>query len=368
MWAKPQPDGSLQLGFEGRLETATIAKLWHKTDHVINKTKFTKITIKADSVTYCDGSGVGLFFDIILRGQRRGFDVTIEGLAPEYKKLLDMFESDHFVADADKIHPPNITEQVGQLTVSTIHDVYLQIAFFGRVVAATLQTFLHPGRIRFKDVVINAENAGANAVGIILLIGFLFGLILAFSSAMPLRDYGADIYVADLVAMSLIRVIGPFVTAIILAGRTGSAFAAELGTMRINEEVDALETMGLDPVRFLVVPKVLVTIFVAPLLTILTNIAGLIGSAVVVLSLGFGMVTYTEHVKDAIDSGDIFAGLFKALVYGGLIGMVGCFRGLQTESGASAVGNSTTRAVVNSIILVVIAEGIFAVLYYCLDI
>ena len=138
--------------------------------------------------------------------------------------------------------------------------------------------------------------------------------------------------------------------------------------MKVNEEIDALHTMGFEPVSFLVVPRVLATTLMTPLLTILANLAGLIGSAVVVLSLGFPLVVYVDHVQWAIDSVDIFAGLFKSLVFGGLIGSVGCLRGLQTATGPSAVGVSTTKAVVSGIILVVLAEGVFAVLYYCLDI
>ena len=173
---------------------------------------------------------------------------------------------------------------------------------------------------------------------------------------------------SDLVAIALVRVLGPFVTAIILAGRTGSAFAAELGTMKINNEIDALSTMGLDPVRFLVVPRVLAATFVAPLLAILTNLSGLIGSAFVIRSLGYPLVTYIEHVQSVIDSGDVLVGLFKALVFGALVGGVSCLRGLQTKSGPSAVGISTTRAVVSSIVLLVMAEGVFSVLFYYLDI
>jgi phospholipid/cholesterol/gamma-HCH transport system permease protein len=242
------------------------------------------------------------------------------------------------------------------------------VIFAGHLCVETANAILHPGHLRWKDIFWLAERAGANAVGIVTLLGFLFGLIMAFSSAMPLRQFGVEVFVSDLVAIALIRVLGPFITAIIMAGRTSSSYAAELGTMKVNEEIDALTTMGLEPVRFLVVPRVLTTVVVTPLLAVLANIAGLIGSGIVMLVLGFPLVTYTNHVKSSIDAGDVFAGLFKALVYGGIVGAIGCLRGLETKGGASSVGISTTKAVVSGIILIVIAEGMFAVLYHYLGI
>ncbi|MFW6255811.1 MAG: MlaE family ABC transporter permease, partial [Candidatus Sumerlaeota bacterium] len=200
------------------------------------------------------------------------------------------------------------------------------------------------------------------------LIGFLMGLIMSFQAAIPLRQFGADIFVADLIALSMLRELGPLMTAIILAGRTGSAFAAELGTMQINEEIDALKTMGLPPVRFLVVTRVTGATFVTPLLTLFANLAGLIGGAVVLLSLGFPLITYYRQAFGAVDLVDLTGGLAKSVVFGFLVSAIGCLRGLQTKSGATSVGHSTTRAVVSAIILIALADGVFAVVYYYLGI
>jgi phospholipid/cholesterol/gamma-HCH transport system permease protein len=225
-----------------------------------------------------------------------------------------------------------------------------------------------PKRFRAGDFFRTCELAGADALGIIALLGFLFGLIMAFSSAMPLRQFGVEVYVSDLVAIALVRVLGPFITAIVVAGRTGSAFAAEIGTMKINNELDALNVMNLDPAVFLVLPRVTATLLMTPLLAVVTNIAGLIGSGLVIMSLGYPLITYTTHVQDILDLSDVGVGLFKTLVFGGMIGAVGCLRGLQAKSGPGAVGIATTRAVVTAIVLLVVLEGIFSVLLYFMDI
>ncbi len=367
--AQVSADGDIVLRFEGRLDSTSTGDLWRKTTAFLRENAAKHVVAETEGVDYCDGSGLGLLFGLILQGHREGFTVEIRGLRAEFKQMLEMFDIAKFARAKGIEHKQtNFAEKTGRATVKIWNDINEQISFVGRLCAAVASAALHPLQIRWKDVFLAAEKAGANAVGIIVLIGFLFGLIMAFSSAMPLKQYGGEIYVSDLVAMALVRVLGPFITAIILAGRTGSAFAAELGTMKINDEIDALKTMGLDPMRFLVVPRVIATVAVTGLLATLTNLAGLTGSAVVVLSLGFPLVTYIDHVRSAIDSGDVFAGLFNAVVYGALVGAVGCMRGLQTTTGASAVGVSTTRAVVSGIILIVIAEGIFAVLYYCLGI
>jgi len=362
-------DGGVVFRFEGRLDWASTPDLWRRTMQTLKKRGRGGVVVEAGGVDYCDGTGLGLLFELRMRGQKGGFEVQIRGLRDEFERLLEMFDPAKFTQGGGiKRRRINVAEEVGRETVQLWADVRGQITFVGHLCAAIANAAVHPTQVRWKNVFMTAEQAGANAVGIIILVGVLFGLIMAFSSAMPLKQYGAEIYVADLVAIALVRVLGPFITAVIVAGRSGSAFAAELGTMKINDETDALRTMGLEPIRFLVVPKVMATVVMTPLLTILANLAGLVGSAVVVVSLGFPLVTYTTHVRSSIVSGDVFAGLFKAVVFGGLIGAVGCLRGLQTRAGPSAVGVSTTRAVVSGIILIVVAEGIFAVLYYCLDI
>jgi phospholipid/cholesterol/gamma-HCH transport system permease protein len=260
-----------------------------------------------------------------------------------------------------------VIASIGKASAELFADIHSQVAFFAQVLLTGLAMATHPWRFRWKDFLVITELAGFRALEIISLLGFLFGLIIAFSSAMPLRQFGVEIYVADLVAIALVRVLGPFITAIIVAGRTGSAYAAEIGTMKINNEIDALEVMNLDPVGFLVLPRVLAATLVTPLLTVIANLWGLIGSGLVIVSLGYPVVTYLSHVQSILSPTDVMVGLVKALVYGALVGMVGCLRGLQTQLGAGAVGIATTRAVVTAIILLVITEGVFSVLLHFLE-
>ena len=356
------------LRFSGRLDAHGTADIWRTTLRTLRSGDHKKVTIEAKDVEYCDGTGLGLFLEISLLGEQKGFEVEIVGLREEFRDLLDMFNASNFIERRKHREPTCIPEEVGRATMHLWGDIRSQISFVGELCAALTNAIFHPFQVRWKDMLIATENAGANAVGIIALIGFLFGLIMAFSSAMPLRQFGAEIYVSDLAAIAMVRVLGPVMTAIILAGRTGSSFAAELGTMKINNEIDALTTMGLDPVKFLVVPRVFATTLIAPLLAMLANIAGIIGTAVVILSLGYPLVTFVGHVYTSIGPVDVIGGLVKAVVYGGVVGTIGCLRGLETETGASAVGISTTKAVVSSIIMVVIVEGVFSVLYYCMGI
>ena len=361
--------GDVTLRFSGRLDTKTTGDLWRQTIHSLEGKTSGRVILEAGEIEYCDGSGLGLLLELRLLGQRKGFAVEIRNLGEEFRSLLDIFEPEKFSKETGfEAEPARVPDTIGKATVQILHDIKEQVIFVGHLCAEMVNAVLHPRHLRWKDIFLLAERAGANAVGIVTLLGFLFGLIMAFSSAMPLRQFGVEVYVSDLVAIALVRVLGPFITAIIMSGRTSSSFAAELGTMKINEELDALTTMGLEPVRFLVVPRVCATVAVTPLLTVLANVSGLIGSGIVMLILGFPLITYTNHIKSSIDVGDIFAGLFKSVVYGGLVGAIGCLRGLQTKSGASAVGISTTSAVVSGIILVVIAEGMFAVLYHYLGI
>ena len=253
-------------------------------------------------------------------------------------------------------------------TVMLGNDIVDLIAFVGELCAALGRALRHPGLVRWRDALLTAELAGVNALPIVALLGFLLGLIMAFQSAIPMRQFGADLYVANLIGLSMLRELGPLLTAIILAGRSGSAFAAELGTMKVTEELDALTTMGLEPVGFLVVPRVIAAVAMTPLLAVWAGVFGLIGGAVVMLSLGFPLVTYIIQVESAVTVGDMIGGLGKSFVFGIVVAAIGCLRGLQTKSGASAVGVSSTRAVVSGLVLITIVDGVFAVIFYYLGI
>jgi phospholipid/cholesterol/gamma-HCH transport system permease protein len=238
----------------------------------------------------------------------------------------------------------------------------------GQITRALIHAFFHPVSVRWKDALLTAERSGVNALPIVTLISFIVGLVMAFQSAMPMKMFGAEIYVANLIGIAMVRELGPLMTAIILAGRSGSAFAAEIGTMKINEEIDALSTMGLDPVRFLMVPRIIAAVFITPLLTIFSNFVGIMGGSIVLLSMGYPAVTYYSQVVSFVTWIDFTGGLVKCFVFGILIAASGCIRGIETQSGPGAVGASTTSAVVTGITLIAVFDGIFSVLFYCLGI
>jgi phospholipid/cholesterol/gamma-HCH transport system permease protein len=358
---------SLQVKLSGRLDVHTTAKVWQKAADSVRSGHAQRITVDASGVSYCDGAGAGLLTYLAFLGRKGGGQVQIQGLSGPWQDLIqpDPNEAPPVFAVEPRGNP---IEVLGRKAVDLGRDLYAQVAFVGRVCLCSFSLWRQPRRFRWKDFLYVTELGGVNAAGVVAMLGFLFGLIMAFSSAMPLRRFGVEIYVSDLVAIALVRVLGPFLTAVILAGRTGAAYAAEIGTMKINNELDALEVMAIDPVTFLVVPRVLALTLMTPLLATVTNLVGLAGSAMVILSLGYPLATYWAHVSDILSATDVGVGLVKALVFGGLVGIIGCLRGLQTQTGPGAVGQATTRAVVSSLVALVAAEGVFAVLLYVLDI
>jgi phospholipid/cholesterol/gamma-HCH transport system permease protein len=361
------PDGTLTLRLAGWLDSYTIRAVWDTCKEAVRRHSPRRVVVEASRVEYCDGAGIAMLVDLRRTAERDATPVEVRSLAPDYQRLLELFDPAEF-QEGPRHRPEcaHLPEEVGRSAVVLWRDIRTLIAFIGELTAALTAALLHPRQVRWRDALLAAENTGVNALPIVALISFLIGLIMAFQSAVPMRQFGAEIFVADLVALSMLRELGPLMTAILLAGRSGSAFAAELGTMKVNEEINALTTMGLDPVRFLVVTRVLAAVAMTPLLTLFANLMGLAGGALVFLSLDFPLVTYVQEVSNAVDLGDLLGGLVKSVVFGILVGGVGCLRGLQTKTGASAVGLSTTRAVVSAILLIVVTDGVFSVVYYYL--
>lgn len=358
----------LYISLSGTFTHFTLSRTWNKLTRLVETVKAPKVVLDAADIHYCDGAGIALLSSLAAAAKAKKASAEIINLPEPFRPLLDAVMN--FAAPQEKAPPPehiNLIEYLGKFTSELISDVFSQVAFWGQCLMSSLWLIRHPKKFRLYDFFHITQLAGTNALGLIGLLGFLFGLILAFSSAMPLRQFGVEIYVADLVAIGLVRVLGPFITAVIVAGRNGSAFAAEIGTMKINNEIDALEVMNLNPMAFLVVPRVLATMLVTPLLTLGANLMGMVGCGLVIMSLGYPFITYSQHVQSILTTTDVSVGLIKALVYGTLIGGIGCLRGFQTKIGAGAVGISTTRAVVTAIIILVITEGIFSVLLYLLD-
>jgi phospholipid/cholesterol/gamma-HCH transport system permease protein len=359
--------GIIVFALEGRLDSANTGKIWRRATESVAGSR--KAVLDASGVDYCDGSGIALLVHLRSELGKRGGDLEIRSLRPEFQELLEAWEP-RDLARLMEQHPrrANIAEEIGKTVVDVWRDARTLISFIGELTAALVYAVTHPRNVRWRDALKVAEAAGVDALPIVALISFLMGLIMAFQAAVPLRQFGAEIFVANLIGLSMLRELGPLMTAIILAGRSGSAFAAELGTMKVRDEIDALKTMGLDPVRFLVVTRVVAAVAMTPLLTIFADLLGLIGGAVVMRSLGFPLITYFNQIQYAVTYGSLVGGLVKAFVFGILVAAIGCLRGLQTRSGATGVGESTTSAVVSGIILIAIADGIFSVVYYYLHV
>ena len=362
-------DGSRVLQLAGRLDAYSIASVWAQARSTVAATRDRRVVIDASQVDYCDGGGVAMLVDLLRQERPAQAPVTVRGLKPEFQTLLDQIDPAALSAPAA---PPakqlRAVEEIGQAAVTVGRDIATQIAFVGETGSALWFAIKNPQRVRWKDVWYTCEQVGVNALPIVALISFLMGIIIAFQSAVPMQQYGAELFVADLVGLAILRELGPLMTAILLAGRSGAAFAAEIGTMKVNEELNALTTMGLDPVRFLVVTRILAAVLMVPLLTLFADMLGILGGALTMISFNIPILTYLREVDSLVDIKDLWAGLAKAPVFALLIAGVGCLRGLQTQTGASAVGISATRAVVSGIVLIVVVDGIYAFIYYLLDI
>ncbi len=362
-----QPDGRRVLAVTGRLDATTIPEVWDTARRAAAEAPQRAIVIDAAGVDYCDGAGVALFVDL-LRQVREG-KVEVTNLKPSIEALLKQFDPKLLEHDLDpepKRRPA--VEEIGFAAYGVWRDIRLQVSFIGETTSALLHAATHPANVRWKDVWRICERVGADALPIVGLISFLLGMILAFQSAVPMKRFGAEIFVADLIGLSMLRELGPLMTAILLAGRSGAAFAAEIGTMKVNQEVDAMTTMGLNPVRFLVTPRIIAAILMTPLLVLFSDLIGLLGGALTMQSFSIPFVTFLKEVDSAVTMTDFLAGFVKSFVFAMLVAGIGCLRGLETAAGASAVGDSATRAVVTGIIMLVVVDGLFAVAYYLLNI
>jgi len=359
-------DGGMVFTISGSLDSRTTGQAWQPALEALRLAQPRQLTIDASRLTYCDGAGAALLLELGRRQSAHRGQYEIRSLDPAFRALVDLYSRSSGELPQPKAAQGSFLEQVGRFGVLLWNDVTKLIAFVGELSVALARAALRPRIVRWKEAWLTAELAGVNALPIVALLGFLLGLIMAFQSAIPLHQFGADIFVANLIGLSMLRELGPLLTAIVLAGRSGSAFAAELGTMKVSEEIDALTTMGLEPVTFLVVPRVIAAVAMTPLLSVFASLLGLVGGAVVMLSLGFPLVTYLIQLQSAVTAGDMVGGLAKSLVFGIVVAAIGCLRGLQTKSGASAVGDSATRAVVSGLVLITVVDGIFAVVLYSL--
>ena len=367
MIAKEEAGHTLLITFSNHLDLHTVADLWYSCFELQNKHQPEILNIDVRAVNYCDGAGIALLLELKRRQLQAKKKFNIQGLGSWLEDLLRIAEQPVKQPHEEGFRL-NIAETLGMLVVRVVKNIRENIIFIGKLTVEIVHAFKHPSDIRWRDFWRTIEEVGPNALSLIALIGFLIGLISTFQSAEPMGRFGAQIYIINLVGLGLFREMGPLMSAVLLAGRTASAFAAELGTMKINQEVDALTTMGLDPIRFLTIPRVLATTVITPFLNIFLVFFGLIGCAIVMNTLGYNFDIYMNQLYSSINLRDIFGGMIKTVAFGFVIASTGCLHGLKTRISASAVGHSTTQAVVNSIIMIVIVDGVFACIYYVLGI
>ena len=293
----------------------------------------------------------------------RGVAADREGLPDGVRRLIAMAEAvpERQTGRSDA-RPPWLA-RLGTNAIATAGAVTVGLGFLGESLFALGALIRRRARFRVSDLLMVVQECGPRALGIVSLISFLIGLILAFVGAVQLQQFGASIFVANLVAIAMTREIGCIMTAIVMAGRTGAAFAAQLGTMNTNQEIDALSTMGISPMEFLVLPRMLALIAMMPLLTVYSDLVGILGGAVVGLGmLGLSSTEYFEQTRAAVHVSDFLIGIVKSSVFGVVVALAGCLRGMQSGRSAAAVGLAATSAVVTSIVWLIVLDGIFAVI------
>jgi len=361
-------DGAVEIELSGRLSYETVEPLRRELERWLKKRRGLQVTVHLDQVEYIDSAGAALLFHIKRLCQRRECE-TIRGRSnAQVEEALKLFDLDKIPeAPALREKPGNIISSAGQGFLKAAGEFTELSSYIGRVFLALLWSAAHPARFRWREIIYLCQRAGAEALPIVGLLSMLIGLVSAFSSAVQLRQVGANIYIADLIGIGMTREMGPLITAILLTGRSGSAFAAEIGTMKISDEIDALTVMGIDPHLYLALPRIIAVMLVMPLLTLFSDLFGIAGGLLIsVTTLDLTPTVFLNELRGAIGLWDVSSGLLKSFVFGILVAGTGCFRGLQTYGGALAVGKSTTSSVVSGIFLIVAADSAFAIVFHYL--
>lgn len=327
------------------------------------------IVFDGSAINFLDTAGAWIILCSLRQLENKGCVVTMRGLRLEHQALLSLLQK-HSTA---KIIP-------GSAHSSFLHNlgrsVWLHaeqfqgiLAFLGECAVTLLHSLMRPSRIRWRAILYNLQIAGFNALPIVGLLAFLMGVVVAFQGAVQLARYGANIFVADLVGFSILREMSPLLTAIIVAGRSGSAYAAQIGTMQVTEEIDALRTMGVSPMELLVLPKVLALMVALPLLTVFADILGVLGGMVMAQAqLGVSYADFIDRFEYAVKINHFLTGLAKAPIFAAIIALVGCFQGFRVSGSADSVGRQTTISVVQAIFLVIVFDAMFSIIFSWLKI
>lgn len=362
---------SLRLALAGRLVTATLAPIADALDRVEARGR-ARAVVDLSQLDALDTAGAWLIERTEARLQGQGLDVAVTGAKPNLARLMARVRQ---AGRPPALPPPapfglaGFVARVGEGTLAALHQGVDLLAFFGAVVGTVGRVALRPSRIRFTSLVSHIEQVGLNAMPIIGLLTMLIGVVLAYQGVDQLRVYGGEIFTVNLIGISTLREMGILLTAIMVAGRSGSAFTAQIGTMQVNEEVDAMRTLALDPIEALVLPRIFALVIAVPLLTVYADFMGILGGGVMTcLLIDLTPGQFLQRLNEAVNLNTFWVGLIKAPVFAFVIGMVGCFEGLQVRGSAESVGRLTTRSVVESIFLVIVFDALFSILFSYLGI
>lgn len=359
------PGGALTVHLMGGLGGTRVAGLLDDLTARIAGRPFSSLTVDLEKVPYLDDFGALLLLELKrLALKRRSVFALVKTQAAVRETLSFLrFDAMDPAPGLRKKARPNTFVRLGERVLAGVSQVEGVATFIGEFCLALVHVCLHPRTLRREDTLLYMRQVGVDALPIVALISFLMGLIMAFMSSVQLQQFGANIYVASLVGLAMTRELGPIITAIIVAGRSGSSFAAEIGTMKVSEEVDALFAMGFDPVRFLVIPKVLAAITMLPILTLFSDLFAMVGGLLVGVSmLDLTMNAYIAQTLKTLSLFDLYWGFGKSAAFGLLISWVGCMRGFQVRGGAAAVGEATTSSVVSSLFLIIFFDSVFSVI------
>ncbi len=332
----------------------------------------TRIQADGSRMDALDTVGAWALHKLLLRLKQEGSQVTWQGLRPENARLLEAVAQQQ-ADQADSPKPadkpaPLLLEGLGRGVASAGEQALALVSFVGETAVSMASCIAHPARLRWRPVLFNIRSAGFDALPIVGLLSFLLGIVVAYQGADQLRQYGANIFVADLVGLSMLREFAPLITAIIIAGRSGSAYAAQIGTMAVTEEIDAMRTIGIQPLELLVLPKIMALVIVMPLLTVFADVLGVFGGMLMAQAqLGVSFNEFLDRFVKAVSTTAFLIGICKAPVFAVIIATVSCFQGFRTKGGADSVGRQTTRSVVQSIFLVIVADALFSVAFSALD-
>ncbi len=350
----------------GQWTARGIGRISRRLDHLHSDGR-AEMVVDGSRIEALDTVGAWILRRVLKRLRENGATAALRGWRPEFTQLLELVEKQPSAPPLASCERPAL-ERLGRTTCELLAEVEAMLSFVGETMFALLGSIAAPTRIRWRPILHNIQIAGFNALPIVGLLAFLLGTVVAYQGASQLTRYGADIFVADLIGLSMLREFSPLITAIIVAGRSGSAYTAQIGTMAVTEELDAMRTIGIDPFDQLVLPKLIALLIALPLLTVYADVLGVMGGMLMAQAqLGVGFGDFLDRVLSAISLTDYLVGIGKAPVFAVIIVVIGCFHGFRTRGGADSVGRQTTRSVVHSIFLVIVTDALFSIAFSVLD-